>query len=67
MKLLDVVVTLRDFPGVPKGQAGTVVEELADNSVLVEFADSDGVAYAILPIPLAMLAELKQTPGSGTY
>lgn len=64
MKLLDVVATLQDFPerNVVKGQVGTIVEELDGNNVLVEFADMEGVAYAISPIPVAMLMELKHTP-----
>ncbi len=57
MKLLDVVVVLHDFPEqkVAKGQAGTVVEELSDDTVLVEFADRNGVALAIVPVPVAAL------------
>ena len=64
MKLLDVVATLQDFPErkVVKGQVGTIVEELDDDNVLVEFADTDGVAYAISPIPVDMLMELKHKP-----
>ena len=64
MKLLDVVATLQDLPEqhVAKGQVGTIVEELDDNHVLVEFADLNGVAYAISPIPVDLLMELKHTP-----
>jgi hypothetical protein len=64
MKLLDVVATLQDLPEqrVAKGQVGTVVEELDDSHVLVEFADLNGVAYAIEPIPVDLLMELKHTP-----
>ncbi len=60
MKLLDVVEVLQDFPErkVAKGQVGTVVEELDSNTVLVEFADRNGVALAILPIPMASLRRL---------
>ena len=59
MKLLDAVVTLQDVPdrNVAKGQVGTIVEELDNNNVLVEFADGNGVAYAIVPIPVAILEE----------
>lgn len=64
MKLLDVVATLDAFPeqGIVKGQVGTVVEELDDNFVLVEFADLSGVASAIAPMPMAGLMELKHAP-----
>ena len=60
MKLLDVVATQRAFleEHVAEGQVGTIVEELDENTVLVEFADLNGVAYAITPI----LLELKDTP-----
>lgn len=63
MKLLDVVASLQDFPEshVAKGQVGTVVEELDAYNVLVEFADMDGVAHAICPIPAPMLLELKHS------
>ena len=64
MKLLDVVAPLQDFPerNVAKGQVGTIIEELDSNNVLVEFADMNGVAYAISPMPVAMLMELKHAP-----
>lgn len=64
MKLLDVVAMLQDFPEqeVVKGQVGTIVEELDGDNVLVEFSDLNGVAYAISPIPVKMLIELRHTP-----
>lgn len=64
MKLLDVVATLQDFPKqqVVIGQVGTVVEELDGEHVLVEFADLNGVAYAIAPMPVAQLMVLKHAP-----
>lgn len=64
MKLLDVVAPLQDFPerNVAKGQVGTIIEELDRENVLVEFADTSGVAYAIAPMPVAILMELKHTP-----
>ena len=64
MKMLDVVATLRECPEqhVAKGQVGTVVEELDSDHVLVEFADLNGVAYAISPMPVGQLIELKHTP-----
>lgn len=64
MKILDVVATLQDFPEqhVAKGQVGTVVEALDNDHVLVEFADLNGVAYSIEPMPVGQLIELKHTP-----
>ncbi len=64
MKLLDVVATLEDVPSahLAKGQVGTIVEELDKDVVLVEFADLSGVAYAIEPIPVRKLIELRHTP-----
>ena len=61
MKLLDVVEVLQDFQEqkVAKGQVGTVVEELDSNTVLVEFADRNGIALAIFPIPRASLRRLR--------
>jgi hypothetical protein len=64
MKLLDVVATLEDMPGqhLLKGQVGTIVEELDDRHVLVEFANLDGVAYALTPVAVDMLMELRHSP-----
>lgn len=64
MKLLDVVATLQDLPDVPleKGQVGTVVETLDGETVLVEFADLEGIAYAIAPVSASLLMTLKHTP-----
>jgi len=64
MKLLDVVATVEDLPdaGLAKGQVGTIVEELDKDVVLVEFADLGGVAYAIEPIPVRKLLELRHAP-----
>ncbi|MDI6750584.1 MAG: DUF4926 domain-containing protein [Rhodocyclaceae bacterium] len=60
MKLHDVVATVEDMPEahLAKGQVGTIVEELDGKHVLVEFADVDGVAYAIVPIPCDKLMQL---------
>lgn len=64
MRVLDVVATLRGFPEVRvgRGQVGTVIEELDRDHVLVEFADLNGIAYAIAPIPVGQLMELKYSP-----
>ena len=64
MKLLDVVATLEDIPAahLAKGQVGTIVEALNEDVVLVEFADLSGIAYAIEPVPVRKLIELRHTP-----
>ena len=42
--LLEVVALLDDRPehGLVRGQVGTIVEELDDATVLVEFSDDEG-------------------------
>ncbi len=64
MKLLDVVATVEDLPEahLAKGQVGTIVDELDRDVVLVEFADLGGVTYAIEPIPVGKLMELRHAP-----
>ncbi len=63
-QLLDVVVALDDLPeaSLPRGQVGTVVELLDKATALVEFSDDDGRAYAVLPVPVAMLLVLHYEP-----
>jgi hypothetical protein len=64
MRPLDVVATLDEFPAahLGKGQVGTIVEELNEDFVLVEFADLNGVTYAIELIPVRKLLALRHTP-----
>jgi hypothetical protein len=64
MKPLDVVATLSDLPEarLARGQVGTVVEQLDDEVLLVEFADLSGVATAIEPIAAAGLIALCHAP-----
>jgi hypothetical protein len=64
MKLLDVVATLEEIPAarLAKGRVGTIVDELNEEIVLVEFADLDRVAYAIELIPARKLMQLRHTP-----
>lgn len=44
LKLLDVVALLKNIPGekLIKGQVGTIVEELDEETYEVEFADKQG-------------------------
>ncbi|MGD9769240.1 MAG: DUF4926 domain-containing protein [Pseudolabrys sp.] len=62
--MLDVVALLADIPAqnVSRGQVGTVVETLDDETVLVEFSDDRGVAYAVAPCPTAGLLLLHYVP-----
>lgn len=64
MKLLDVVVLTRPLPDtrLTEGEIGTIVELLENDTVLVEFTDRLGVAYAITPIPTALL-QLREPRG----
>jgi hypothetical protein len=62
--VLDVVALLMDLPGqqLARGQVGTVVEQLDDKTLLVEFSDDQGRAYATAPCPRADLLILHYVP-----
>jgi len=62
--VLDVVALLADLPvqGLTRGQVGTVVEPLGEGTVLVEFADDQGRAYAIAPCAGEDLLVLRYVP-----
>jgi hypothetical protein len=61
--LLDVVALLADHPGgLARGQVGTVVETLDEKTVLVEFSDDEGHAYAVAPCPNSELLVLHYAP-----
>jgi membrane protein implicated in regulation of membrane protease activity len=62
--LLDVVALLTDSSanGLARGQVGTVVEELDEDNVLVEFSDDEGRAYAVAPCPRGDLLVLHYVP-----
>jgi Domain of unknown function (DUF4926) len=51
--LSDTVALLSDLPahGLVRGQVGTVVEALDQETLLVEFSDDEGRAYAIASCP----------------
>jgi hypothetical protein len=61
---LDVVALLvaRPAEGLARGQVGTVVEKLDPATVLVEFSDDQGRAFAVAPIPRADLLVLRYVP-----
>ncbi len=62
--LLDVVALLTDLPAqrLARGQVGTIVEQLDDKTLLVEFSDDQGRAYAVAPCPRADLLILHYVP-----
>ena len=62
--VLDVVALLADVPaeGLSRGQVGTVVERLDDATMLVEFSDDEGRAYAVVSCPRADLLVLHYAP-----
>ena len=62
--LLDVVALLTDLPAqrLARGQVGTIVEQLDDATLLVEFSDEQGHAYAVAPCPRAELLTLHYVP-----
>ena len=62
--LLDAVALLSDVPalGLARGQVGTVVESLDDQTALIEFSGDDGRAYAIVPLPRSELLVLHHVP-----
>ena len=62
--VLDVVALLTDLPAesLARGQVGTVVEQLDGRTLLVEFSDDDGRAYAVVPCPPEELLVLHYVP-----
>jgi Domain of unknown function (DUF4926) len=62
--VLDVVALLTDLPTqrLARGQVGTVVEQLDESTLLVEFSDDQGRAYAISPCTRADLLILHYVP-----
>jgi hypothetical protein len=64
MELLDVVALIEDVPehGLRRGQVGTIVEVWEDGVFEVEFADTDGVAYAFAALRAEQLLVLQWQP-----
>ena len=62
--VLDVVALLQDLPAqrLARGQVGTIVELLDRKTLLVEFSDDQGRAYAVAPCPRADLLVLHYVP-----
>jgi hypothetical protein len=61
---LNVVALLTDLPTqrLARGQVGTIVEHLDDKTLLVEFSDDQGRAYAVAPCPWSDLLVLHYAP-----
>ena len=62
--LLDVVALLTDMPAgkLRKGSLGTVVELFNNETYLVEFADLNGVTYAMPVLTESQLMKVYQEP-----
>jgi hypothetical protein len=62
--ILDVVALLSELPArrLARGQVGTVVEQLDNQTLLVEFSDDTGRAYAVAPCSRKELLVLHYTP-----
>jgi hypothetical protein len=62
--LLDVVALLAELPAhqLARGQVGTIVEQLDDKTLLVEFSDDQGHAYSVVPCLRADLLVLHYVP-----
>lgn len=60
----NVVALLAGMPqsGLLRGQVGTVVEQLDNSTVLVEFSDARGQAYAIELCAVSQLLVLHYMP-----
>jgi len=64
IRLLDVVALTEDMPqfGLWRGQVGTVVESLDQETFEVEFADDNGRTYAQAPLRASQLIVLRYRP-----
>lgn len=64
--ILDIVALLSDLPEqhLTRGQVGTVIELIDDQTLLVEFSDDNGRAYAVVPCPRSDLLRLQYEPES---
>jgi hypothetical protein len=64
LSVLDVVALLAEVTehDLARGQVGTVVEELSDDTVEVEFSDDEGRTYAEVALPKDLLLVLRHRP-----
>lgn len=61
---LTAVALLKDLPEseLRKGDVGTVVLELSDKMVEVEFVNKDGTTHSITVVPVEALIKLNMDP-----
>jgi hypothetical protein len=59
-----VVALLMDLPArqLARGQVSTIVEQLDEETLLVEFSDDQGRVYAVAPCPRTELLVLHYVP-----
>jgi Domain of unknown function (DUF4926) len=64
LELFDVVVLTEAISShnLRKGELGTIVEILDEEVFLVEFADTKGVTYAIVPLKSSSLMKVYYEP-----
>ena len=64
LSLLDVVVLTKAIPRLKlrRGELGTIVEVLGQNTFLVEFADTKGVTYAMPVLSASLLMKVYFEP-----
>ncbi len=64
MNMHDVVALVEDLPeeNLKRGQVGTIVEEWEPGVYEVEFADTNGVAYAMVALRADQLMALLWQP-----
>lgn len=64
LRLLHVVALLVDHPErrLVRGQVGTIVEQLDEDTALVEFSDEHGHTYAVEPCARTDLLVLHYVP-----
>lgn len=64
MKNHDVIALLEDLPqhNLKRGQVGTIVEEWEPGVFEVEFADTHGVAYAMVALRADQIMLLRWQP-----
>lgn len=68
MKISEVVTLTSDMPEkhLRRGQVGTVVEILTSDTAEVEFADLDGIPYAMCAVSENNLMALHHLPNIGS-
>ncbi|WP_394990261.1 DUF4926 domain-containing protein [Emticicia sp.] len=64
LDIFDVVVLTEEIPShkLRKGELGTIVEKLDNDAFLVEFADTKGVTYAMIPLKSSSLMKVYYEP-----